>query len=96
MKPLFKTTIVIWSDFDPSHCDIECMAHEATQGEAYCSASHVERVEDPSKDKDWDNTEFFDSPDDEDNYDDSMDGDHESALESVYGDNSGDNEPMDD
>jgi hypothetical protein len=59
-KNLFKTTIVIWSDYDPSQeGDIDELAHDATYGDSYCSKESSVVVEDPEKDPDWDGTEFF-------------------------------------
>lgn len=60
MRPLYKTTIVIWSEYDPTGCsELVDLAGEATSGDAYCSKSETERIPDPSKDPDWDGTEFF-------------------------------------
>ena len=63
-KNLFKTTIVIWSDYDPSPswCSsrpISELAHDATYGDSYCSKESSVMVEDPEKDPDWDGTDFF-------------------------------------
>ena len=60
-KPLYKSTIVIWSEFDPSEGkrSLEDLGREADQGEAYCSKSESVLVEDPAADADWDGTEFF-------------------------------------
>ncbi len=58
-KPLYKTTIVIWSDADVSTHDIDSIASDAMNGDSYCSKQETVRVEDPSSDKDWDGTEFF-------------------------------------
>lgn len=61
---LYKTTIVIWSDFNPDAegMGIERLAREATSGEAYCSKQRMDLVQDPSRDPDWDGTEFFGEP----------------------------------
>lgn len=59
MNPLHKTTIVIWTEYDPSNVELEDLAREATSGEGYCSKQNTERIEDPAADKDWDGTEFF-------------------------------------
>jgi len=66
MKPLYKTTIVIWSAYDPekSSMELEDLAHDATVGEAYCSKQKSERVEKPEENPDWDGTEFFGDEDD--------------------------------
>lgn len=63
MTRLWKTTIVIWSKYDPQEVELEDLAREATSGAAYCSrqkALYVMRAED---DSDWDGTEFFQEPD---------------------------------
>lgn len=61
-KKLFKTTIVIWSDYDPSGIGLDDLAREAISGDAYCSKQAKELIRDPQKDPDWDGTEFFDGP----------------------------------
>ena len=60
MKPLYKTRIVIWSEFDPSNNEISYLALEAEEGSAYSPIQTVERILDPSLDPDWDGTDFFD------------------------------------
>jgi hypothetical protein len=60
-KNLFKTTIVIWSEFDPQMVELEDLAIEAASGEAYCSQMRAEAISNPETDPDWDGTEFFDS-----------------------------------
>jgi hypothetical protein len=57
--PLYKTTITIWSEFDPSQVELEDLAREAMRGAAYCSRQNVSHIENPSADPDWDGTEFF-------------------------------------
>lgn len=59
-KPLYKTTIVIWSDEDPTDMEIDMLARDAISGGSYCSKQQTEIIPDPKKDKDWDGTEFFD------------------------------------
>jgi len=39
--------------------EISDLVREAEVGEAYCAKNATERIEDPSKDPDWDGTEFF-------------------------------------
>ena len=70
MKPkkLWKTTIVIWTEWEPKTDDtaegepysLEDLAVAATNGDAYCSKAESEEVENPTSDPDWDGTEFFD------------------------------------
>lgn len=61
MRPLQKTTLVIWSEpeYPASQMEISDLVREAEVGEAYCAKNATERIEDPSKDPDWDGTEFF-------------------------------------
>jgi len=59
MSGLYKTTIVIWSNFDPAETDIEDLSREAMRGDCYCSGQKVEFIDDPPEDPDWDGTEFF-------------------------------------
>lgn len=66
-KSLFKTTVVIWTDYDPSGIEIDTLAHKAVYDDAYCSEQHVEEVTDPAQLPD---TDFFDAPFEEDNGDD--------------------------
>lgn len=64
MRPLWKTTIVIWSEYEPGH-DLEDLAREAARGDSYCSRSESALVTNPEADPTWDGTEFFGDPDDE-------------------------------
>ena len=59
MKGLYKTTIVVWTKYDPSRLEINRLAQEAMDGSAYCSVQHTSFIEEPQKDPDWDHTEFF-------------------------------------
>ena len=70
-KQLWKTTIVIWTDYDPYRSEIEELAREATVGDAYCSNRITKQIKDLNEDEDWDGTEFFDEngEDDEGYYD---------------------------
>lgn len=56
---LYKTTIVIWTDFQPTGFELSDLAREAEQGDAYCSKREMEAIEEPQRDPDWDGTEFF-------------------------------------
>jgi hypothetical protein len=58
---LYKSTIVIWSEYDGTSVELSTLAREAETGDAYCSASRSELVQEPSADADWDGTEFFDN-----------------------------------
>ena len=59
MKPLFKTTIIIWTDWDPHGTELSDLAYEAEEGNAYCSKVSRVSVETPPNDPDWDGNEFF-------------------------------------
>ena len=60
MRRLFKTTVVIWSEYDPTfRVEIDELARDAMEGESYCSSSESVLVEDPESDAAWDGTEFF-------------------------------------
>jgi hypothetical protein len=63
---LYKTTIVIWSEEDPENYELEDLAREATNGSMYCSSVQAKKIENPEKDSDWDDTEFFVEEDDND------------------------------
>ena len=43
-QTLWKTTITIWSDFDPVNLEIDDLAHEAMRGDAICTEQHCQRV----------------------------------------------------
>jgi hypothetical protein len=54
---LFKTTIVIWSDFDPESMELCDLARDAYNGGSFCSSQEAEEVTDSSL---FPETEFFD------------------------------------
>lgn len=58
-KGLFKTTVVIWSDYDGTALELEDLARAATVGDAYCSQFKSEHVADPASDPAWDGCDFF-------------------------------------
>lgn len=66
MDTLYKTTIVIWSEYNPeeSCMEIDELARAACGGNAYCSKVETVHVEVPERDRDWDGTEFFGEPED--------------------------------
>lgn len=59
LPSLWKTTIVVWTDYDPRSRELEDLAREATSGDAYCSKQEAVEVANPESDDDWDGTEFF-------------------------------------
>ncbi len=65
MRTLYKHTIVIWSELGQMDA-LATIGGAADCGDAYCAKYDVDQVEDPSKDPDWDGTEFFGVDDDDD------------------------------
>jgi|Wag4MinimDraft_6_1082665.scaffolds.fasta_scaffold12898_4 hypothetical protein len=62
-KPLYKTTIVVWSDFDPngvSPIDLVNDDGDNEFGRSYISYRNSREMVDPHTDPHWDNTEHFD------------------------------------
>jgi len=73
---LYKTTVVIWTDYDPNEdpeAELEDLAREATNGDAYCSKQITVLVEDPAADPDPPSVEFFYDPDEDEDDDDDDD-----------------------
>lgn len=56
---LYKTRVVIWSEFDPRTTELSVLAREAESGEAYCSSMETASIDKPEEDGDWDGNEFF-------------------------------------
>lgn len=67
---LWKTTIVIWSDYHPNGLSLTELAREAEVGDCYCSKQDIKMVADYESDRDWDGTEFFDNGEAEDGTED--------------------------
>jgi hypothetical protein len=59
---LWKTTIVIWTDFNPVTMELGHLARNAEYGDAFCSKQSIEEISDPKSDPDWEPTDFFNSP----------------------------------
>lgn len=79
---MFKTTIVIWSDFNPKDLNLSELAYEAESGggAAHCSKTETvshRTLEEAHKDPDWECDEVF--GDDSDN-DHCTDDDEESDF----------------
>jgi hypothetical protein len=55
-KELYKTTMVIWTDYDPGEMDIDVLARESINGDGFCSHMGTELVTDKSL---YPDTEFF-------------------------------------
>ena len=56
---LYKTTIVIWTDYNASQVELEDLAIAATVGDAYCSKQECVKVEEPFDDPNPPSPEFF-------------------------------------
>ena len=65
---LYKTTVVIWTEYDPTESDPQLMdlRFHAENEFVHCSRMKCVRVAAPDKDPDWDATAFSDFEDDED------------------------------
>lgn len=61
MTGKYKSTVVIWSEFDPNYTELQDLAYEATSGAAICTDHQVIYYEDPAaEDEDYANTgDFF-------------------------------------
>jgi hypothetical protein len=64
MRPLYKTTIVVWSEYNPESTELEDLVRDAVRGDAYCSHQAAQLVQDPEKDEHWDRNTFFFSEED--------------------------------
>lgn len=72
--PLFKTTVVLWTDFDPSDLlEIEALADLVDDDSAFVSTIFTSQVETPESDPQWVDTDFFDENTDETDDDDEID-----------------------
>lgn len=62
IRPLYKSTITIWSTFDAGTVELSQLAREAEEGMAYASHFRPTYVADPSQDPDFTTgaAEFFD------------------------------------
>lgn len=61
MTTLFKTTVTIWTEYDPDCVELSDLIHDAECGDAICSGSKIKAVLEPTKDKDCTGSvrEFF-------------------------------------
>ena len=62
MKPLYKSTVILWTEHDPSKVDPQLMdlAFHAETEYVHCSTMKSVLVDEPEKDRAWNDTEFFD------------------------------------
>jgi hypothetical protein len=60
-RVMYKTTIIIWSEYRGDSLEIDDLAREAMRGDALCTKQKSEKVEHPERDVDWteDMAEFF-------------------------------------
>jgi len=58
-KNLYKTTLIIWTTYNPESVNLEDLGREADGGAALCSHCEMVFVQHPRKDKDFPNTDFF-------------------------------------
>lgn len=58
-KQLWKTEIVIWSDFDPQKVSVSRLAQEGEDGAAYIGKAHSELVAGWQHDPDAPSDDFF-------------------------------------
>jgi hypothetical protein len=42
--PMYRATIVIYSEFDPGSVELSVLAREAEEGAAYCNSFKVDQV----------------------------------------------------
>lgn len=67
-RQLWKTTIIIWSKWDPSTTPVSTLAKEGEDGGAYISKAHSELVSNPYDQEDGPSESFFvEMGNDEDN-----------------------------
>jgi len=59
MKPLYKTTIIIWSEYDTCGTSVRCLGDNVADRDAYCSKLSCQAVQNPEQDPDWEETDFF-------------------------------------
>lgn len=55
-RTMWRTTVVVWSDFDPRHLEVSDLVRDGESGESFISESHSELVRDRTQ---WPETEFF-------------------------------------
>lgn len=66
MTGKWKTTITVWSDFDPSSTELSRLAQEAETGAAICTEYEVSFIADPNTDPEFSYTgEFFNDNEEE-------------------------------
>jgi hypothetical protein len=58
---LYKTTIVIWSEYNGESVEIDELARDAMRGGSFCTLQSSKLIEHPNREVDWDSDmeEFF-------------------------------------
>lgn len=56
-RKLYRTTIVIWTEYDTSRMEIDAITREAMSGDAFCDHQACEAITNQSL---FPDTEFFD------------------------------------
>ena len=74
MKPLYKTTIIIWTECNPEDMELTDLADDVENGDSHISQQLSVFVDNPADDAAWDGTDFFD---DEENADAEEDEDED-------------------
>jgi hypothetical protein len=66
MKKLYRTTIIIWSEYDANQVELEDLAYEATSGNALCTEQKSVLVDPAGDDNSEAIADFFGDYDDDD------------------------------
>lgn len=66
LRKLWKTEIVIWSEFDPTKVPVARLAREGESGSAYIGKAHSELISDPYGMDDSPPEDFFNDPEEHD------------------------------
>lgn len=61
-RRLWKTEIVVWTDYDPTKVPLERLVQEGISGQGYISKGHSELVADPYAQDDGPPEDFFGLP----------------------------------
>jgi len=64
-RKLWKTEVVIWSEFDPQKTPVSALAREGESGSAYIGKAHSELVSGWEEDPDAPPQDFFEVGDNE-------------------------------
>jgi hypothetical protein len=69
-KTLYKTTIVVWSTYRPDNLNLVEIGECAIDGDIYCSTQLCYETESYEDNIEWDGTDFFKRPSNNDDDDD--------------------------